>query len=59
MTKETKLQRYERLERDGPIHPEPISEADRKWIANIARRYHTKRFEPYDYSRSLAKADVE
>jgi hypothetical protein len=59
MPKETKLQRYERLERDGPIHSEPISETDQKRIANIARRYHTKRFEPYDYSRSSAKADVE
>jgi hypothetical protein len=59
MTKETKLQRYERLERDGPIHPEPISEADRKRIAGAAKQYHTKRFQPYDYSRSSAKADVE
>lgn len=59
MTKETKLQRYERLERDGPIHPDPISEADRKRIAGAAKQYHTKRFQPYDYSRSSAKADVE
>lgn len=59
MTKETKLQRYERLERDGPIHPDPISEADRKRLAGAAKQYHTKRFQPYDYSRSSAKADVE
>ena len=59
MPKETKLQRYERLEREGPIRLNPISEADRKRIAGAAKQYHTKRFEPYDYSRSSAKADVE
>jgi hypothetical protein len=59
MTRETKLQRLERLEHTGPINPPKLSEADRKWTANIARRYHTKRFQPYDYSGSSAKADAE
>jgi hypothetical protein len=59
MTRETKLQRLERLEHTGPINPPKLSEADRKRIAGAARQYHTKRFKPYDYSGSSAKADAE
>lgn len=59
MSKETELQRFERLEREGPIHPEPVSDADRKRIAGAARQYHTKRFQRFDYSGSSAKAEVE
>lgn len=57
---ETKLQRYERLERKGPINPEPLSEVKRRRLEQAARQYHRKRFAPYDYSSGVAaKAEAE
>lgn len=60
MTKETYLQKLERLERDGPIQsPPPLSEPDRRRIAGAARQWSTKAFKPFDYSRSPASDEVE
>jgi len=47
MSKETDLQRYERLEREGPIPPATYSEAERKRLAGAARQYHNKTFRRY------------
>lgn len=54
---ETKLQQYERLEREGPIVPEPLPEAKRRRLEGAARQYHNKRFAPYDYSSGVAAKD--
>ena len=57
---ETKLQRYERLEREGPIRPEPLPETKRRRLEQASRQYHNKRFAPYDYSSGVAaKAEAE
>ena len=54
---ETKLQRYERLEREGPIVPAPLPEVKRRRLEGAARQYHSKRFAPYDYSSGVAAKD--
>jgi len=54
------LQRLERQEQSGRFPKSKADPGDIAFHANIARRYHTRDFKPYDYSSgSAAKDDAE